>query len=198
MEQIINPFNIPIAQDILSKESYLLIKEEVMEYLNKNQNYLDTPWNCPTKTSLHLSPEKSFSSTNVINEIKNITTKYHKEWGFEDSMEFNIYALWVNVSEKEGFQEYHRHPRGIFSGVLYLDVNEDSGDLTLVNPLDGILNYFPLNSKSPLKHSITPQNGLIISFPSFMGHYVGSNKSNKNRISISWNIKSNIKYGAYH
>mgnify|MGYP006098449089 CR=1 FL=1 len=192
MANITSPFSIPIIQDIISEESYLLIKEEVMEYLKQNNNNLNTPWDCPTQTSLFLPPERNFESQKIENEIKKITNNYVKEWDFITSFNIKIVGLWVNVSKKGSFQEYHRHInsefKSLFSGTLYIDVNENSGNLNLINPLDSFFQNLPKCLNNPLKLSITPQPGLIVSFPSFIGHYVGENKNETNRISVSWNV----------
>ena len=195
MDNIISPFNIPIIQDVISKESYLLIKEEVIEYLNQNQNHLNTPWDCPTQTSLFLPPERNFENKNIKNEIKKITTNYLKEWEFNEKLNLQVLGLWVNVSHKGSFQEYHRHNnfehKSLFSGTLYIEANENSGNLNLINPIDAILNNLPSSNKIKTNYSITPFPGLIVSFPSFLGHYVGENKNNNNRISVSWNVTIN-------
>lgn len=192
MDNIISPFTIPIIQDIISEESYLLIKGEVMEYLECNKNHLNTPWDCPTQTSLFLPPERNFENKNIENEIKKLTTNYLKEWDFQQTLNLKVLGLWVNVSSKGSFQEYHRHSgfehKNLFSGTLYIEANKNSGNLNLINPIDGFLGYLPISSKFKNTHSITPQPGLIVSFPSFMGHYVGENKNETNRISISWNV----------
>jgi uncharacterized protein (TIGR02466 family) len=193
MDNIISPFNIPIIQDIISEESYLLIKEEVIEYLNQNQNHLNTPWDCPTQTSLFLPPERNFENKNIKNEIKKLTTNYLSEWGFNENLNLQILGIWVNVSPKGSFQEYHRHNinfrhKSLFSGTLYIEANENSGNLNLINPLDGLITSLPSSLKTRRVYSITPQPGLIVSFPSFIGHYVGENKNKPNRISVSWNV----------
>ena len=195
MDNIISPFNIPIIQDVISEKSYLLIKGEVKEYLDKNLEYLNTPWENPTKTSLFLPPEKNFENKNIENEIKKITIKYFKEWGFLENLNLEVYGMWVNVSKKGSFQQYHKHAhpivKNLFSGTMYIDVYKNSGDLVLINPLDGILNYLPPCLKAPNQYKISPENGLIVSFPSWMGHYVEENKNNNNRISVSWNVTIN-------
>ena len=192
MDNIISPFNIPIIQDIISEESYLLIKKEVMEYLKQNKDHLNTPWDCPTQTSLFLPPERNFENKNIENEIKKLTTNYLKEWEFNENLNLQLLGLWVNVSPKGSFQEYHRHSsygqKSLFSGTLYIEANENSGNLNLINPIDEFLDYLPISSKFKNIHKITPQPGLIVSFPSFIGHYVGENKNETNRISVSWNV----------
>jgi len=192
MGNIVSPFNIPLFQDIISQESYSLIKKDVIEYLDKNQNSLHTPWDCPTKTSLFLPQEQNFKSKNIENEVKKITSEYIKEWGFTGTLPLKIYGMWVNVSKKGSFQEYHSHTSSthqhLFSGTLYIDADKNSGDLFLINPIDKILNNIPGSLKVKDKLNIIPQPGLIVSFPSFLGHYVGENKNNTNRISVSWNV----------
>ena len=192
MDNIISPFNIPIIQDVIDKKSYLLIKEEVFKYLNINQDYLNTPWDCPTQTSLHLPPERNFENKNIENEIKKLTNKYLKEWKFTKNLNLKILGLWVNVSKKGSFQEYHTHTsyeyKNLFSGTLYIEADKNSGNLTLLNPLTNIFQLLPLNHSLSSGYVITPSPGLIVSFPSFLGHYVGENKNKTNRISVSWNV----------
>ena len=192
MDNIISPFNIPIIQDVISEESYLLIKEEVAEYITQNEDLFLSLWDCPTKSSIFHPKEKGFKGKNTESEIKKITTKYLKEWGFSKSINLEILGLWINISEPNSFQEYHKHlshgEKNLFSGTIYIEANKNSGNLNLVNPIDGILDNLPFSNKIKTKYSITPYPGLIVSFPSFLGHYVGENKNKTNRISVSWNV----------
>ena len=193
MGNIISPFSIPIIQDVISEESYLTIKEDVFKYLFNNK--LEPSWNCPTKSSYSLPIKNSFTSKNVEKEIKNITNKYIEEWKFLKPPKLKIQKIWVNVAEQHSFQEYHSHiefpSNNLFSGVLYIDANKHSGNLSLVNPLENMIYSLPSSLKITPNISISPYPRLIVSFPSFLGHYVGENKNKTDRISISWNIEIN-------
>ena len=150
-----------------------------------------TSWDCPTLSTIGSSSD--FKSISLDNELKKLTKIYFKEWGFKGSFNLKFSHTWVNISPKNSFQESHKHSnyfeKNIFSGVLYIDVTKDSGNLFLVNPIeDQLLSLLPTPKISP-RISIIPQNKKIISFPSWMEHYVGQNKSQQDRISISWNVE---------
>jgi len=86
-------------------------------------------------------------------------------------------SFWVNVNKKGDVHVPHIHFGNIVSGTYYVDVTEDSGDLVFFNCLFQYKNEF----------SIQPKNNLLTIFPSHFSHYVKPNKTNKKRISISFN-----------
>ena len=101
--------------------------------------------------------------------------------------------MWVNVSPQGAHQEYHHHltkyNKTIFSGTLYIDVPQNSGDFFIKNHLDK--EYILMGLKTMEEFKIEVNNKKIIIFPSWMEHRVGINNSTKNRISVSWNISNN-------
>ena len=89
-----------------------------------------------------------------------------------------IQDMWANVNFYKDFNGQHIHD-GVLSGVFYLSVPKNSGNLILVDPRPvGILkNNF----------SIKPEPLALVLFPSWLEHYVEPNLSNEPRISISFN-----------
>ena len=93
-----------------------------------------------------------------------------------------INGMWVNISSPTHFNAPHSHgvdeyPYNLYSGVIYLKVPQNSGDIVFTNPLN-----------QNLAHNITPSNGEIIFFPSSIQHYVEPNLSQEDRISIAFNF----------
>ena len=64
---------------------------------------------------------------------------------------------------------------GTFSGVFYLQVPENSGNLVFVD-------------RDGQEYVCEPKVGKLVTFPGSLKHYVEENKSNRDRISISFNI----------
>lgn len=107
--------------------------------------------------------------------------------------------FWININKKRDFNKIHTHMRSIVSGVFYVKVNKNSGRLVFENPFSEIascyLDYWHMKSDEHYIHNeitsniwhISPENGKIVLFPSWTGHYVEPNESEEDRISISFN-----------
>jgi hypothetical protein len=91
-------------------------------------------------------------------------------------------GMWANISNFTNFNSPHIHnldsyPYKLYSGILYLNIPPNSGNVVFVNPLN--LNKI---------HSITPKENNVILFPSSLQHYVEPNLSQEDRISIAFNF----------
>tara|TARA_R100001143_G_scaffold12530_1_gene13714 strand:+ start:1213 stop:1791 length:579 start_codon:yes stop_codon:yes gene_type:complete len=96
--------------------------------------------------------------------------------------------LWANINYENDINWPHKHG-GDISGVYYLDVNENCGDLSL-----STFNYsenIPLQKHLRSKYNklIKPENKKLILFDSDCVHAVLKNFSGKPRISLSFNLK---------
>jgi len=102
---------------------------------------------------------------------------------------------WFIVNEKNNYNVPHIHQNSFLSGVFYLQTYDNTGDIVFHHhaknidyhkqPNDAFKNYEPHNSEI---WKITPQNGDLIVFPSFLYHSVSENKSEDLRIILSFNI----------
>lgn len=91
--------------------------------------------------------------------------------------------MWGNINYPNSYNAAHTHGSSI-SGVFYLQVPKDSGNLVFCNPAvrgDGRL-FRPNN------FFVTPRPLACIMFPSWLEHYVEPNLSTNNRMSISFNM----------
>ena len=84
----------------------------------------------------------------------------------------------------------------MFTGVLYIDIPDNSGTLTLgvsmstptwitgtITP--NVNNFNIYNSRTWL---LPTRNGVCVLFPSHLEHWVGQNKSNYDRYTIAFNV----------
>ena len=116
---------------------------------------------------------------------------YYDVFGFKKETYPDMVSSWMVKSTPLQESGWHVHGNSVFSGVVYLDVSENCGNIWFRKEelLTGILqpgiehetvyNY--------LFHSITPAKGLLILFPSFLFHKVDVNRSNSDRYSIAFN-----------
>ena len=184
MNKIIHPFQFPIYSKKLSNSNFLKIKNDVDIFLKNN--ILTTPinWDCNTLSSVNIPPDKNINSPTLINEIQKSSLEYYKTWEFENNFNLTLFHMWVNIASPGDYQEVHHHIPSLFSGVLYIDCSEKSGNISFSNPLKSEFGLMGIEKK----FTITPEIGLLVLFPSWLEHSVFENKSNKNRISISFNI----------
>jgi uncharacterized protein (TIGR02466 family) len=195
-KQVIYPFQTPIYEYIIDDNDYKLIKDNVSFYLKNNLNKFKKKWDCPTLSSIDVSPNFYFKSKTLNKLLTNISFEYSKNWEYSlpsnSKLQYLISENWINVAPPGAYQEIHNHSNSLYSGVLYIDVGDNSGDLVLYNQnrLTSIL--MPPNKLNPSKFRIKPKNKKLIMFPSWLDHLVTENKSPQDRISISWNINFNL------
>jgi len=111
------------------------------------------------------------------------------------NINFKILTSWVIKHAKGDYSHLHMHTNSLFSGVLYLQVNKNSGDIIFVDkkqsplyPSEIFLEVEENNLYNARFFQITPQNNEIIIFPSYLHHEVTPNKTNEDRYVLSFNI----------
>ena len=102
--------------------------------------------------------------------------------------------MWANINPPGGYNQPHVHPNSLFSGVYYVKTPPNSGQLVCSDPRPGIQTCMPNRKKGePPKHlwrdlHLQPKENRAIVFPAWLWHSVQPNKSNENRISVSFNF----------
>ena len=168
--------------------------QEIIDYIlqlkknNKSQMYSNVGgWqnNIVNLNNLHIKKlvETTLEKTNSLKD----------ELGFKKEKKVILNNMWVNVNEKNNFNLSHDHPISFFSAVYYVKVPKNSGRIVFenVNPLHAwCVNN---NSVEHFNHftsnvwKLTPKEGDLVIFPSWLKHYVEANESDETRISISFN-----------
>ena len=104
---------------------------------------------------------------------------------------------WININEPSGQNVKHNHPGAMLAGVLWIKCPKNCGDILFDNPT-GFNSYNEINSyttdfrdKFNFHHSYfcPPTEGRMLIFPAYLEHLVKENKSNEDRISVSFNIR---------
>jgi uncharacterized protein (TIGR02466 family) len=106
-----------------------------------------------------------------------------------------IETFWVNINPKYAYNALHEHPQSVVSGVYYVQVDENSGSLRFRDPRAGKrMNPWPVagDKTSDRRHwdrvNYKPVAGRLIMFPSWLEHDVEASLSDRERISISFNM----------
>lgn len=119
---------------------------------------------------------------------------------YDPAFRLKIDAMWSIINPPGSFNRAHIHPGALWSGVYYVQVPENSGDIEFTDPrTENIMNeahYRPDAKRSPecwTKANYTPQPGRLLLFPSFLYHSVAPNLSTdpdgaSDRIIVSFNL----------
>jgi uncharacterized protein (TIGR02466 family) len=133
-------------------------------------------------------PEYEFLKSQIDEHMRHY---YHGVLQYASAVYPVMTSSWLVKSLPNQESSWHIHTNSIFSGVLYLTDEPNSGDITFKEELNMILPFTPPIDNENLYNrrffSIKPQKGLLVMFPSTLTHKVGKNCSDEIRISIAFN-----------
>tara|TARA_B100000575_G_scaffold283458_1_gene276332 strand:- start:12 stop:608 length:597 start_codon:yes stop_codon:yes gene_type:complete len=108
-----------------------------------------------------------------------------------------INNMWAIVNTGGSGNLRHQHGNSTISGAYYVRAPINSGDIVFYDPRPApvyshpnVVNPNLLNAQI---NGITPKEGALVLFPSYLDHSVNENKSDEERIVISFNIRIQIK-----
>ena len=109
------------------------------------------------------------------------------------SKEIWITDLWINQNLQKDFNIVHIHEGSHFSGVYYLQVPKENGELVFLREdsvvLSNLNKYISNNSEFIHNYYIKPKKNLLVLFPSYLRHCVLPHKEKCARVSVSFNVK---------
>ena len=114
----------------------------------------------------------------------------------DESFNIKVDAL-LNINTPDDYNIKHNHPGVDLAGVLWIKCPQDCGVIVFDSPT-GFQSHNEINSyndnfknENNLFHSykFDPTEGKILIFPAHLNHHVKENKSNEDRISVSFNIR---------
>jgi uncharacterized protein (TIGR02466 family) len=101
---------------------------------------------------------------------------------------------WVNINQKDNTNQIHLHHGSYLSGVYYVNVTPNSGNIVFYRNFDQayitssfakVVNNTAISGQTV---SYTPKPGRLILFPSNLLHSVEASNDDGDRISIAFNI----------
>jgi len=177
------PTKILLADNFIDNNYIETLKTEIL-----NQ-YIPTVKNWQSNSTLF--EHKEF--TTLANKINSLCIDYLKEVHKQVFEELKITSMWANVLKTGEFHRPHTHSNNVLSGVFYIQANDrKSAEICFSDPRPqagvfstSLTEYNPDNSEVWSYPSIT--NRLLI-FPAWLNHYVKTNDTKEDRISISFNL----------
>ena len=110
----------------------------------------------------------------------------------KDKQKVSINNMWAIVNIGGSTNLRHQHGNSTISGAYYVRAPEKSGDIVFYDPRPAPVYSYPIaqnpNFLNAQINSISPKEGGLVLFPSYLDHSVNENLSNSERIVISFNI----------
>ena len=162
------------------KKDNAIIKRDIMNKLKKTNR---PSWQ--SESNLHL--KQKYKS--LCDQIIKMATKIFEEQDIQYET-FEITSMWANVLKTNENFHAHTHANNYLSGVYYVQTKNTHINFLDPRPQSNVIrpavkNYNILNSSVLL---LTANENKLILYPSWLQHYVSSNKDKEPRISVSFNI----------
>jgi uncharacterized protein (TIGR02466 family) len=107
---------------------------------------------------------------------------------FENKLPLYKMECWMTFMRKGSYAHIHSHGRADIAGVYYYLADETDANIFFVNPVK------QMGQAACFEHldkrlSVSPKIGKILLFPGWLEHGVETSTSDKERASISFNIR---------
>lgn len=137
-------------------------------------------------------PECGWLINQVMTLGNSVVDNISREKSFDDGL------LWANINRSGDFNAPHTHPEAILSGAVYLKIaTEDQGQIQFFDARDGNPTgqwscFMQISDRTELTedlYSVTPREGDILFFPGWLRHWVTPNRTDEDRVSMSFNLR---------
>tara|TARA_Y100001935_G_C17245402_1_gene478034 strand:- start:623 stop:1216 length:594 start_codon:yes stop_codon:yes gene_type:complete len=177
-------------------ENFNKVNEEMYNFIKRSQIKDQKGIKKSNNKGWH-SKDFNMKEIEPQNFIKNISPSIEKvitdmNWD-KENQSIKISNMWAIINTGGSTNSKHQHGNSTLSGAYYVRAPENCGDIVFYDPRPAPVFYYPTsvssNSLNAQINSITPKEGALILFPSYIDHSVNENLSNDERIVISFNIK---------
>ncbi len=181
-------------------ENYKEKNEEIYKYIKKLQS-LDKEgilksnikgWHSKEFDLKEIEPTNflKFISPNIENVISDMN------WDITKQI-VKITNMWAIVNKGGAANARHHHGNSAISAAYYVRAPKNCGEIVFYDPRPAPVYSHPIsdkpNSLNAMVNAITPVEGCLVLFPSYLDHSVNQNLSDEERIVISFNISLFVK-----
>ena len=125
----------------------------------------------------------------ILPAIEQVITDMNWE---KQKQSINISNMWAIINTGGSANLRHQHGNSTISGAYYVRAPKNSGDIVFYDPRPAPAYTYPIavnpNLLNAQVNGISPKEGALVLFPSYLDHSVNENLSNEERIVISFNI----------
>ena len=130
----------------------------------------------------------------ILPAIEQVITDMNWE---KQKQSININNMWAIINTGGSANLRHQHGNSTISGAYYVRAPKNSGDIVFYDPRPAPVYTYPKalnpNLLNAQVNGISPKEGALVLFPSYLDHSVNENLSNDERIVISFNIVIQMK-----
>ena len=138
--------------------------------------------------------------------LKEVGVYAHEILAVNAGVEFYITNSWINIHKRGHAAGAHIHHNSLISGVLYLQVNENSGDLVFHRDVLSLIPFPPTVDMDMDSFNIynckswghKPKTNDICLFPSVVSHSADPNQSDEDRWCLAFNTFVRGDIGKLH
>jgi len=186
--------NFDIVQDDLEKTILNKIKQESAMY---DPNVITNKYSKDGSVVLRHPELETFDSGKILLDfIVQHANIFWKHLDYSSDQKVMLKTCWGVLNPPSGFVVSHYHLPNPIVGAFYVNASLDQGDIVFENPLETILGHQPYSKTfrgRMFDVHIPPKTGRLLLWPGFIKHRVEENKSNTNRLVISFDIGSKLK-----
>ena len=178
----VSSIDIDISLDMLEVELILMQKDYTSVHKTNIGGYQSPDYgyfgeDCPYKTF------NSLRSKCVAAGQEYIMERLNKQ------ISKDMYSWWCNINHVGDCNRIHHHSRTDLVGVFYIKSEKNSGSLVLTRN-DGASYTMMMHEDGQFQ--IKPTSGRLYLFPGHIWHHVGCNSSGVDRISVSFNMYTEL------
>ena len=156
-------------------------------------NEVEVDWSPDWKYDIFQSASRYLhKSERYQNFVKEIHTAIKETCNIYQYQEYTIEIteMWGNRQRPGTHFKYHRHNNNIFSGVFYLNEHEHFPGLIFYRPMEKSFELL-VKEHNPFTrdtYSVPTTKDMLIIFPAWLVHHVPTNKTDIDRLGISFNV----------
>ena len=184
----------------LQLDNYQSINEQMYEFIKINQS---KDQEGISKSNIKGWHSKDFNMQEnepknfikfILPAIEQVITDMNWE---KQKQSVNINNMWAIINTGGAANLRHQHGNSTISGAYYVRAPKNSGDIVFYDPRPAAVYTYPKainpNLLNAQVNGISPKEGALVLFPSYLDHSVNENLSKEERIVISFNITIQIK-----
>ena len=186
-------FATPIWTSIISKHRE--INEKMFKYIKSLQKIDRSGINRSNLLGWHSKDfdleleQPRFFVNSISPQLNSVLTDMG--WDIK-KQEVKITGMWAVINKKNSSNTMHIHSNNYISAAYYVKAPKNCGDIVFYDPRFAATYRYPKISKTNKLNSnivsFQPKEGMLVLFPSYLQHSVNVNKTDEERIVISFNI----------
>lgn len=186
-------FSISIYQSKVENQSVQKELEMVYDDLKANDKFQYNDWLTHKLSSPNAFGRNIISDYGLKNferEIDKHLIEYLTNLNYRaPALKYTIRSCWMTNFGYKDYAHTHNHGFADISGCYYVKTDGSDGDFIFENPNLSMSSSKCFMGVMNSRYKIKPEVGKLILFPGWLMHSVGTNKTNNERVSVSFNIR---------